>query len=140
MDQDKIYKLGLILMAICLISGAALAVGYRLTRSAIEKKAEEKQIQALRVVLPQAAYFSERKRGESMDYYEGLDRDDRLVGYAFSGEAKGYSSLIQVMVGIDPDGTITGIKIVEQKETPGLGTKAVEVPSTRTFWEALRGR
>ncbi len=42
--------------------------------------------------------------------------------------------------GVDPEGAVTGIEITEQKETPGLGSKAVEVPSTRTFWEAIVGR
>lgn len=140
MEQDKIIKLGLTLMLICLVAGAALAVTYRLTKEAIEERALEKQLRALKVVLPQATHFSDRKAGVEIDYYEGFDREEQVVGYAVPGEAKGYSSVIQVVVGIDPDGWITGIKITEQKETPGLGTRAVEVPSTRTFWEAILGR
>ncbi|MEA1927837.1 MAG: FMN-binding protein, partial [Candidatus Auribacterota bacterium] len=31
-------------------------------------------------------------------------------------------------------------KITEQKETPGLGTRAVEIPVTRTFWQAILGK
>lgn len=127
-------------MLICLIAVSALAITYHLTKGTIEERVHEEQLRALKVVLPRATHFSDLKSGVEIDYYEGLDRDEKVVGYAFLGEAKGYSSTIQVVVGIDPEGAITGIKITEQKETPGLGTKAVEVPSTRTFWEAILGR
>ena len=44
---------------------------------------------------------------------------------------------ISIMVGVDPTFTsITGMKVLEQIETPGLGTKIVEDPSNKTnpFW------
>ena len=140
MNKDSIIKLGLVLMVICFVAGTALAVTYRLTKVKIEEQSQAQQLNALKVVLPQAAEFSEPKSGVDIEYYEGLDKEQRVVGYAFIGKAKGYSSTINVVVGIDPEGTITGIKITEQKETPGLGTKAVEVPVTRTFWQAILGQ
>lgn len=48
-------------------------------------------------------------------------------GFVFTAFGKGYSSVVQTMVGVGPDGKITGIKVIFQQETPGLGTKAVEV-------------
>ncbi len=140
MEQEKIYKLGFILMGICLIAGIALAGAYHLTRGIIEERARDDQLQALRIVLPLATRFSGLERGSEINFYRGLDDTGTVVGYAFQGEAKGYSSMIKVMVGVDTTGTVAGIQIVEQKETPGLGTKAVEVPTTRTFWQALLGR
>ncbi|MDP8234921.1 MAG: RnfABCDGE type electron transport complex subunit G [Candidatus Erginobacter occultus] len=140
MKEGTILKLGLTLTAICLAAAAALAVSYRMTKPTIDARARADKLEALRVVLPAAAKFSDRQSGPEIDYYEGRDGSGNLVGYAFPGEAKGYSSTISVMVGVDPEGTITGIKILEQKETPGLGTQAVDVPASRTFWEALLGR
>lgn len=127
-------------MVICVVAGTALAVTYRLTKNQIEEQSQAQQLNALKVVLPQAVEFSAHKSGMEIEYYEGMDKEKKVVGYAFIGEAKGYSSTIKVVVGIDQKGRITGIKIVEQKETPGLGTKAVEVPVARTFWEAILGR
>ncbi|MEA1927095.1 MAG: RnfABCDGE type electron transport complex subunit G [Candidatus Auribacterota bacterium] len=140
MKNDSIIKLGLVLMVICLVSGTALAVTYRITKGKIAEQIQEKQLEALKVVLPRAAEFSSRESGVDIDYYKGLDKDKKVVGYAFPGEAKGYGSTIQVMVGVNPEGDITGIKITEQKETPGLGTRAVEIPVTRTFWQAILGK
>ena len=45
-------------------------------------------------------------------------------GAAVTGASeKGYSGLVKLMVGFLPDGTINNIEVLEQKETPGLGTK-----------------
>jgi len=47
-----------------------------------------------------------------------------IVGVAFEAVSlEGYAGKIVTMVGVDPDGVITGIRILEHKETPGLGSK-----------------
>lgn len=140
MKEATITRMGLTLAAICLVAAAALAVTYRMTRPTIEARTRADRVAALEVVLPDAVEFSQRRKGEKIDYYQGFGRDGEPAGYAFIGEARGYSSDISVMVGVDPSGEISGIKILSQQETPGLGTRAVEVPATRTFWEAILGR
>ncbi len=140
MIKDNIIKLGLVLMVICFVSGTALAITYRLTKDLIEEQSQAQQLNALGIVVPLAVEFSDCKSGVEIDYYEGLNKGKEVVGYALVGEAKGYSSLIKVVVGIDLEGTLTGIEITEQKETPGLGTKGIEIPVTITFWEAILGR
>ena len=137
--KENIIKLGLILAAICLVAAAALGTADWLTREKVAAQRAKKQRQALEVVLPEAAGFSRQKSGEKIDYFIGRDKEDKIIGYAFAGSARGYSSLIRVMVGVDPAGEITGIEITEEKETPGLGTKAEEVPVDETLWEAIAG-
>jgi electron transport complex protein RnfG len=52
-----------------------------------------------------------------------------LNGIAFKVVAPdGYSGNIDIMVGIDPGGTVAGIEILSHAETPGLGDK-IELPS-----------
>ena len=41
------------------------------------------------------------------------------------------------MVGITDDGTIQGIKILSQNETPGLGSNIDEVVEDKTVWTAF---
>jgi electron transport complex protein RnfG len=55
-------------------------------------------------------------------------RGDTLVGTAVGTYSnKGYDATqIQLMVGFLPDGSIQDISVVQQKETPGLGTKMKE--------------
>jgi Na+-translocating ferredoxin:NAD+ oxidoreductase subunit G len=52
---------------------------------------------------------------------------------AYSAAAKGYHDLIEVMVGVDPEGTLTGISIMTHTETPGLGARIVEPGFTAQF-------
>jgi electron transport complex protein RnfG len=52
---------------------------------------------------------------------------------AYSASAKGYHDLIEVMVGVDPEGTLTGISIMTHTETPGLGARIVEPGFTAQF-------
>lgn len=140
MEKYGVLRFALVLMLICLLAGLALSGSYRLTRPEIEKREREEQKRALEVVLPEAVSFSGPQKGRAIDFYRGFDENGRLVGYAFLGEAKGYSGEIKVMVGIDPKGTITAIEITGQKETPGLGDKIVRVPARRTLWQVLLGK
>jgi electron transport complex protein RnfG len=50
-----------------------------------------------------------------------------LVGLAVrTYSSKGFSGKISLAAGFKPDGTIINIIVLEQKETPGLGTKMTE--------------
>ena len=58
--------------------------------------------------------------------------DDLPVAALFAVTARdGYAGAIRVLVGIKFDGSITGIRILEHRETPGLGDKIV---SSRSDW------
>jgi len=76
--------------------------------------------------------------GHKFEYFTAYD-DGELVGYSFKAYGKGYSSTIETIVGVDSDGTIRGIKITNQRETPGLGAKVLEVASLNTLWAVLSG-
>ena len=52
--------------------------------------------------------------------YVATDTSGKVVGYAAIGESQGYAGPIEMLVGIDPQGNITGVKIVTQRETPGF--------------------
>ncbi|HSH75645.1 MAG TPA: FMN-binding protein [Longimicrobiales bacterium] len=73
--------------------------------------------------------------------YVGYDRDGRPVGVALTGAGAGFQDVIRLIFGYDPgSGEVIGMRVLESKETPGLGDKiekdssfvaefgAVEVP------------
>jgi electron transport complex protein RnfG len=60
-------------------------------------------------------------------------KDGKTEAIAYSAAAKGYHDLIEVMVGVDPEGTLTGISIMTHTETPGLGARIVEPEFTDQF-------
>lgn len=111
-----------VLTSICVISAFFLGLTHSLTADRIRFQEEMAEKRALKSVLPYAVDFSKETPG----YYKGLNSEGEIVGYAFIGEGKGYSSTIRIMIGIDTKGVLQNIKIISQKETPGLGAKIEE--------------
>lgn len=55
------------------------------------------------------------------------DGQQEVAGWALKGSGQGYADKIELLVGLDPHKeTITGLFVLEQKETPGLGNKIME--------------
>ncbi|HDY65750.1 MAG TPA: FMN-binding protein [Phycisphaerae bacterium] len=53
-----------------------------------------------------------------------FDEKDRHLGWVLRASGRGYSDRIKVLLGTDIEvGKITGVYVLEQKETPGLGSK-----------------
>lgn len=60
-----------------------------------------------------------------------VTRDGELAGWVAKAGGQGYADRIEALVGLSPDGgTITGLFVLEQKETPGLGNK-ITLPDWR---------
>jgi Na+-translocating ferredoxin:NAD+ oxidoreductase subunit G len=135
----EILKMVFVLLAICILAAMGLGFIYTKTKPKIREQEEEASRRALGWVLPGAEKFVGKKL-PGMEYEEGYDAEGKLVGYAFNGRAQGYSSTIVVKVGISPGGEILAVKILQQQETPGLGTKAVDVPTDETLWGRLAGK
>jgi electron transport complex protein RnfG len=56
--------------------------------------------------------------------YIGFDAEDRPVGIAVQGGEPGFQDVISLIFGYDPaTGELLGMKVLEHKETPGLGDK-----------------
>lgn len=122
----------LVLTATAVIVGGALAGFFQLVHSRIEanRLAEEKR--AIFAVLKEAERYDTIERKveglkKPLKIFKGVDANGNATGYAFIAEGPGFSAVIKMMVGLKPDRThLTGLKIVEQIETPGLGTKITE--------------
>lgn len=73
----------------------------------------------LSISLPEGAKEAEFKR-----IYVGYDSANRIHGVAISRGESGFQDVIMVIFGFDPTaGTLTGMKVLDSKETPGLGDK-----------------
>jgi electron transport complex protein RnfG len=56
--------------------------------------------------------------------YAGYDANGAPIGLAISGGEPGFQDVIRLLFGFDPaTGRVTGMKVLESKETPGLGDK-----------------
>ncbi len=132
--KRELIKYGALLMGICACSGLLLSAVYKLTEKRIrEQKLLEERL-ASQEVLPEATTFKkEIRKGETIEI--GL-QDGKKIGEVYLITTRGYSGEIKLKVGVDLEGKITGIKILESLETPGLGAKIKE----KKFLEQFKGK
>ncbi len=129
-----------VLFVICAGVTAILAAVNSVAEQPIAELAEQKAQQAREVVLPQAEKFEKMKIQHDgvSECFKGV-KDDKIVGYTFTASASGYGGLVEVMVGIDSaSGEISGVSILSQSETPGLGANAVKSEFTDQFKQGAK--
>ncbi len=70
--------------------------------------------------------------------YAGYDSLGTLKGFAIEGSGMGYADIIRILYGYDHvNETVTGITVLESKETPGLGDKIEKDEAFLANFEAL---
>ncbi len=140
-------RLVVTLTAIAAVASFGLSAVYNATHAITEEYKRLETENARIEVLPSEGgeHFVETATDSILDgrefaYYTAYAPGEVVRGYTFTAYGKGYSSTIETIVGVVPDGSISGIKIVDQKETPGLGAKIQEVASRNTLWAVIMGR
>lgn len=69
--------------------------------------------------------------------YVGFDEHGAPLGVALAAAEPGFQDVIRLIFGYDPDGeTVLGMKVLESKETPGLGDK---IEKDSSFVAEFRG-
>jgi Na+-translocating ferredoxin:NAD+ oxidoreductase subunit G len=115
-------KIIIVLTLITLVSGAVLALLDSYTRPKIEAHKVQVKNAAVAEVLPSNDRVEEVNKGEYTFYV--AYKNSEVTAIAFEVSGGGYQSELVLMVGVTPDfDRISGLKILEQVETPGLGTK-----------------
>lgn len=132
--MSDIVRLGTRLLIITFVAALALSITNLVTAAPIEAQIQKENDMSRQSVLPEAETF------ELMDDIKGIDvakwpdikeiyagkSGDRVIGYTFKISAKGYGGPMEITLGIDIDGRISGLKLGNHQETPGLGAKAAE--------------
>src|SRR3989304_7704432 len=131
-------RLIIILTLFCLVAAAALAKVDDITKGPIAEQERLKTVTALKAVLPafnndidkdaKDVVVGQDKKGRDIKikFYNGK-MDETPVGTAFQVIAPdGYSGNIAILMGVGPEGKVSGIEIISHKETPGLGNKIMK--------------
>lgn len=135
------------------LAGGILAYTYQKTLTPIRKFAGEKVEAAVKEVLGSPArldtlFLVAGKLSktlppgqdvlEATKLFVGLDDKGQRMGVAVEEGAPGFSSEVRLMIGFNPATTaLTGIKVLAQTETPGLGDKIDKDP---TFAQRFVGK
>ena len=143
MSKGGFMKDALILCAITLVAGACLGGVYEVTKGPIEVANQKAKAEAYRAVLPEAADFTSDDLTELLasanaqiaglgygnvtvdEAVTAVDGSGSPVGYVVTSTSNdGYGGAITVSVGIQSDGTVSGIEFLTLAETAGLGMNA----------------
>ncbi len=140
MKKNTPFNMILVLTITAVVVGGMLAGFYKLVEPTIEENRLREERRAVFSVLPGVADYSViEKRLNKRDVvriFRGVDQDGRLIGYAFIAEGPGFQGIIKMMVGLNVDmKSLSGLKVLEQVETPGLGNKIME----KWFEDQFRG-
>lgn len=127
----NVLNIGLRLTLIAVLAAAALGYTNRITSQPIEDQRELAKQETMALVLPDAAQFEEiavpaEWQDRIVSASVGTDAQGNPVGYAVAAQQKGYGGPVNVMVGLDTAGVLTGASILEHNETPGLGAEAAK--------------
>lgn len=125
-----------ILAGFALIASILLGVTHCSTEGSIQQRLDEDLKHSLAEVVPATLYDNDLLQDTikipSADYNIGAaetlvyraKKADEITAVAFKFTAPdGYSGAIDMIIGIDRDGKVLGVRVLNHKETPGLGDK-----------------
>ncbi|MGE5466498.1 MAG: electron transport complex subunit RsxG [Ignavibacteria bacterium] len=130
---------GAILGAFCLGFGLLLAVTDVYTVDDIAARALEDRQRSLAQVMPDDIHDNNPVTdtlamtdalGKPITVYRARSAG-KVTGVAYEIYGSGYAGEIKLMMGIDADGRVLGVRALAHKETPGLGDKIEE---KKTGW------
>jgi Na+-translocating ferredoxin:NAD+ oxidoreductase subunit G len=132
-----ILNLGLRLTIVCLVAAVGLGFTYSLVEQRIAEQERKQREEAGQKVLSSIGAIPEEDPEllaslqsvfpDLKGVFDGMDEAGVIIGYAFVVKSKGYN-FITMAVGVDADGAVTGIEVVTNEETPGLGSVVAEDP------------
>lgn len=129
--------LGLIgLLAAALLSGVHLA-----TRDRIASEQQRQALATLNQLVPESEYDNRLIEDRISAWISGLSTPSTIYRARMDGEPvalladvitpDGYSGDIRLLVGLAPDGQVIGVRVLEHRETPGLGD---QIELKRSDW------
>ena len=138
MILSSVSKNSLLLGAFALVTTALLAFTTQVTKHRIANAEREAQQKALFEIIPKARHTNDiltetikvpESAWEGLGLKNGGDifvarHTDETIAVIIPAIAPdGYSGDIRMIVGINADGTIAGVRVIDHHETPGLGDK-----------------
>jgi electron transport complex protein RnfG len=127
---SSMIKLGLVLTLFTASACVMLSLVYSGTKPLIDKHRENSLRAAIEDLFPDAEDFREIDNIYSLDRAVTIEsafaaiKNGKITGAALTLSRASYSGPIRIMAGVSVDGIITGVKILEHKDTPGLGANA----------------
>ncbi len=144
MADAPVIKSGITLAVIAAICTALVALTYQVTHERIAANEQAWLEQSLQPVLSGLFFDSgvSESRVTIPAPHELPGSEDGVIYRVYSGDSPvaalfvisardGYAGAIRLLVGMDINGAVTGVHVLEHRETPGLGDR---IESTKSDW------
>ncbi len=121
-----VLRLGLILFLICAITAGLLGLVNSITEDRIAEITAEKTASAMTSVLPADEYTEVSYTGGDVLVVKTHQAvtGGSVTGYVVEVAPSGFGGTIDMVVGVDTSGAVTGVDIISMSETSGLGANA----------------
>ncbi len=142
------FDLMIAVVVTCAVAALGLAGTYAVTAERIVEQQRLAEARSLKSVLPDASEFQQvedakilqsaeaEAEGVFVSAFRALASDGALIGWGVRVQPRGYGGPMQMVVGLDRNGKVTGASILSMNETPGLGTR---IQSDKWFLEQFAG-
>ena len=126
-DTKVIVIIALKLFAISTVTALLLAGVNALTAAKIESNTRAEKAAAISEIFAGDVESTvyDAVAGGITELYT-VSEGDSVIGYAAEVSPLGFGGAMTVMVGVNADGTLAGIKLISHSETPGLGSRVGE--------------
>lgn len=127
-------RTAIILFIFVVIFTGLLSSAYLWTRPTIEAAASEEKMKLIDEVLPRSQYDNDLLQDSiaiAPTPALGLDEESTAFRARKNGRISalvleavapdGYAGMIRLLIALDPDGRLIGVRVTQHKETPGLG-------------------
>lgn len=121
---NEVLRPVLVLVVICALIGTALALVNHATAPVIAANTEKANNETYFSVLPEADAFTPLDC--TVEGVTACLKANNGAGYVVMAQAKGYGGQVPAAVAFDNDGNILRVQMMENSETPGLGTRVRE--------------
>ncbi len=134
-NNEKPIVLSSVLLIISVIVALLLAFTNSVTKDKIAQNAQKEQDAAKQEVLSVAKEFKDENYSDDLvkAVFSGKDENGTFVGWCVNVTPGGYGGVIDMMVGITADGKLSGVKVVSNSETAGLGAKCTDSEFSNQF-------
>lgn len=136
MDKNMI-KMVVCLVAIAVVTAALLSIVNGLTAPVIERNNQQQLEDSLKEVMP-AENFNIVKDENGVTVYSA-EKAGEIIGFCVVNFEKGYGGDVKIMTGVNVDGTVNKVTILEHGETPGLGANAEKADFIDQFIGKIKG-
>ncbi|MCG8311772.1 MAG: electron transport complex subunit RsxG [Pseudomonadales bacterium] len=131
--RQRIGYQAMLLAGICGLVATLILFGNISTKSTIAENLRQDILKLLDQVLPPTLYDNDALSDKLiLDDFPGSSdpievhiakKDKQIIGFAFPIVGSGYSGDIKMLMGIDAQGEVLGVRVITHAETPGLGDK-----------------